>query len=596
MQVTNLGTWDSSWKEYKMVGVFRKVKLLPLIVIGVAILIASCGSSEEAAQPTAVQTTTPPTSPANTVATATTIPTAMSATETPSKFGGKLVLAAHGPPAHFDFYASATIANLGSQAAMYNQLIRRDPTDHTLPIIGDLATRWEISSDGLKYTFHLHDGVKFHDGALLTADDVAASYRRIVFPETFGEGVVSPRIETFEGIGEINVVDPLTIEFVLKGPRNPSMMLQAFSLQWNLISRKTVLEANGGNLRELDDNPGTGPYVFGSRTDDRWVQNFNTDYWDAGNGPNGCPCIETIEHIWLVAWTPELAAALLGGVVDWAQWLDPKTGRNIGDNSGLIGLIQSIPVVAGIGWNIDHEPFDDKRVRKAMALVIDGQALVQATQDLKGYNFGDWFINGTPFAMDPIELLKLPGFRTPTVEDITEAKRLLAEAGFPDGKDFPTIDMLTRDTAPARVLAAAVQAMIKENLNLNGEIRIADVSGIADDTRLGKYDYCNCGYGIILADPSAYIGQGFGPDNDLGYNNAQVLKLITDLAAEPDTTTRVGIVNEMRDIFLDEWPSMPYSAGESVFWGYWDYLKGVVDGSFTGSYELYRWDNVWIER
>ena len=581
-----------------MLSVVRKSGILPLMLIGVAILLAACGG-DDAAQATAVPATSvpPTTAPvATTGPVATAVPTQIPTAESPSKFGGKIVLAAHGPPAHFDVYASGTIANLGSQAAMYNQLIRRDPTDHTVPIIGDLAKSWDISGDALRYTFHLHDGVKFHDGALLTADDVAASYRRIIFPETFDAGLVSQRVATFEGIAEINVIDPLTVEFVLKGPRNPTMMLQAFSLQWNLISRAEILEANKGNMREIDDNPGTGPYVYESRTDDRWVQTLNPDYWNAGNGPNNCPCIETIEHVWLVAWTPELAAALLGGVVDWAQWLDPKTGRTIGDNPGLNGLIQSIPVVATIGWNIDHEPFQDKRVRKAMALVIDGQALVQATQDLKGYNFGEWFINGTPFAMDPIELRKLPGFRTPTAEDIAEAKSLLADAGFPNGEGFPKIDMLTRDTAPARVLAAAVQAMIKENLNLNGEIRIADVSGIAEDTKAGKYDYCNCGYGIILADPSAYIGQGFGPDNDLGYSNPRVLELISTLAAEPDTSTRVGLVNEMRDIFLDEWPTMPFSAGESVFWGYWDHVKGLVDGSFTASYELYRWDNVWLER
>ena len=173
------------------------------------------------------------------VATPTAAPTAA-----PSKMGGKLVLAAHGPPSHFDFYASGTIANLGSQASMYNQLVRRDPTDHTVPIIGDLAKDWDISSDGLTYTFNLHPGVQFHDGSLLTANDVEASYRRIVFPETYGEGLLSQRQAMFEGIKEINVTGPLSVEFVLKGARNPGMMMQVFSLQWNLISKQETLEEN----------------------------------------------------------------------------------------------------------------------------------------------------------------------------------------------------------------------------------------------------------------------------------------------------------------------------------------------------------------
>ena len=571
--------------------------LLAALVTGL-IFVVACGAEEKVVETVIVEKIVPGEKVVETVvvekivvATPTAAPTAA-----PSKKGGTLVLAAHGPPSHFDFYGSGTIANLGSQAAMYNQLVRRDPTDHTVPIIGDLAKDWEVSGDGLRYTFHLHDGVKFHDGALLTADDVEASYRRIVFPDTYGEGLLSQRVAMFEGIKEINVVDPLTVEFVLKGPRNPGLMMQMFSLQWNLISKKETLEANNGNLREIDDHPGTGPFVYEDRTDDRWFQTANPDYWNAGNAPNGGPFVDAIEHVWLVAWTPELAAAMLGGVVDWAQWLDPKTGRTVGDNPGLNGLIQSIPVVAGIGWNIDHKPFDDKRIRKALALVIDGQALVRATQDLKGFNFGEWFINGTPFAMDPIELRELPGFRTPTAEDYAEAKALFAEAGYPNGEGFPSIDMLTRDTAPARTLAAGVQAMIKEHLNLNGEIRIADVSGIAEDGETGRFDYTNYGYGIALSDPTAYIGQGFGPLNQLNYENQEVFDLIDQLAAEVDTPKRIEIVDRMRDIFFDEWPMMPYTAGESVFWGYWDHLKGLVDGSFTASYELYRWDNVWLER
>jgi len=599
--------------------IVRNTPVVVALLIGMAVLSAACGGGEEATAttapapaakattapaPTATATTAPaPTAKATTAPAPTATPQPAVASPTPSsgqaskpKRGGKLVLAAHGPPSHWDFYASGTIANLGSQAAMFNQLIRRDPTDYRLPIIGDLARQWEMSGDGLRYTFRLHEGVKFHDGSLLTATDVEASYRRMIFPESYAPGLINPRKTVFEGVKEINVIDPLTVQFVLKGPRNPTMMMQAFSLQWNLISKKEVLESNKGNLREIDNHPGTGPYVYSRRTADRWIQTANPNYWNAGKGPNGCPCLDSIEHVWLVAWTPELAAALLGGQVDWAQWLDLKTGRTIGQKPGLNGLVQSIPVVAGNGWNISREPYNDKRVRKALALVIDGQAIVQAGQDIKGWNFGEWFINGTPFAMDPVKLLQLPGFRKPTVEDYAEAKRLLSEAGYPDGKGFPKIDMLTRDTPDSKVQSASVQAMIKEHLNLNGVIRIADVSGIADESLKGNFDYSGYGYGIILADPSAYIGQGFGADNQLRYKNPEVLSLIDQLAAEPDQARRILIVNKMRDIFLDEWPMEPFTAGESVFWGWWDRVKGLVNGSFTGSYELYRWDSVWLER
>src|SRR3990172_6102083 len=94
-----------------------------------------------------------------------------------AKYGGALKLAAHGPPSMFDIYASGTIANVGAQAPMYDLLVRQDPRDPAkLPIVPGLATSWDVSADGMSYTFKLRQGVKFHDGTDFTADDVKATF------------------------------------------------------------------------------------------------------------------------------------------------------------------------------------------------------------------------------------------------------------------------------------------------------------------------------------------------------------------------------------------------------------------------------------
>ena len=93
--------------------------------------------------------------------------------------GGTLRYAVHNAPAHFDVHQSGTVANIGPQSPMYDCLIRRDPRDGQT-IIPDLAWKWDISPDGKKYTFYLRKGVKFHDGADFTAEDVKATYDRIV--------------------------------------------------------------------------------------------------------------------------------------------------------------------------------------------------------------------------------------------------------------------------------------------------------------------------------------------------------------------------------------------------------------------------------
>ena len=107
--------------------------------------------------------------------------------------------AVHTAPAHFDVHQSGTVANIGPQSPMYDYLAPPDPKDGQT-IIPDLAQRWEISPDGKKYTFHLRKGVKFHDGADFTAEDVKATYDRIAHPP---KGVVIPRTPLFSTVGDI---------------------------------------------------------------------------------------------------------------------------------------------------------------------------------------------------------------------------------------------------------------------------------------------------------------------------------------------------------------------------------------------------------
>jgi len=513
----------------------------------------------------------------------------------PSTWGGVLRLAAHGPPAHFDFYASNTIANIGSQASMYNKLVRKIGISQNLPITGDLAHSWEISSDSKTYTFFLRDGVKFHDGSDFSAEDVKASYERIIFPQN---DLVSGRKTNFGAVSEINILDPLTVEFKLSDPRGPGWMLTAMAHGWNVIVKKETLDDNDGNLREVDNHPGTGPFKYVSRNDEHWVQERFDGYWDPSK-----PNVDMIEHIWLVAWTPELSAALLSGVVDWGMWLDPKLGNQIRDGKkpGLKGLRWTLPNVGGMVFNTLREPYDDKRVRKALSIVIDQAAINEATKDLREAELGDWFLFGTPFAMTPAQIAETPGLRSPTAEDLALAQKLLAEAGYPDGKGFPKVSLVTRETPDQKITNAAIQAMIKEGLNIDSDIKLTDISVHGEKLRSQEFDFStNAGYTVGLTDPAAYIVAGLGTcgdrpcDQNFGqWKNAEFDALIGELTDEGDQAARIGIVNEMRVILLDEWPIMPMGPAPQ-FWGWTENLAGVVPGDFSGHYDLHTWDDVWF--
>ena len=142
-----------------------------------------------------------------------------------AKQGGTLRYGIHSASAHFDVHQSGTVANIGPQSPMYDTLLRRSPKDGQT-VIPDLAQRWEITPDGKKYTFYLRKGVKFHDGADFTAEDVKATYERIVRPP---KGIVIPRTPLFATVGEIVVVNPHQIEFRMDEPRPKAYMLGAFA-------------------------------------------------------------------------------------------------------------------------------------------------------------------------------------------------------------------------------------------------------------------------------------------------------------------------------------------------------------------------------
>src|SRR5215813_8931089 len=251
-----------------------------------------------------------------------------------AKRGGTLRYGILSAAAHFDVHQSGTVANIGPQSPMYDTLIRRSPKDGQT-IIPDLAQRWEISPDGKKYTFHLRKVVKFHDGADFTAEDVKATYERICRPP---RGIVIPRTPLFSTVGDIVVVDPHKIEFRMTESRPRAFMLGAFASGWNIVVRKKSLDDNGGNLRQVMNFPGTGPFRHVSRKD---------NYWN-----KGLPYLDKLEIYNLAPFSPELGSAFLSGKVDYARIMDPVSWRKAKEMPGVSAVAFNQSVVQAFFMNI----------------------------------------------------------------------------------------------------------------------------------------------------------------------------------------------------------------------------------------------------
>src|SRR5437867_9140026 len=314
------------------------------------------------------------------------------APEPNAKRGGVLRYGVHNAPSHFDIHQSGTVSNMGVQGCMYDNLIRRNPLDSGQTVIPDLAHSWEIAPDGKTYTFFLRKGVKFHDGGDFTAEDVKATFQRIIFPP---QGFSSPRTPLFATVEAINVRDSHTIEFKLREARPKEFMLGAFASGWNIIVRKKTLEDNNYNLRQVMDYPGTGPFRHKKRVDKEvWVMERNPDYWN-----EGLPYLEGIEFYHFDPFSAPLGGSLLAGKIDYARGLDPATAIKVKETPGMASTAFYQSVIQAVWVNNQHKPFDDPRVRRALHLAFDKAVLVGLIQETAPMVVGGCLYPFSAFAM-----------------------------------------------------------------------------------------------------------------------------------------------------------------------------------------------------
>ncbi|HEY7712058.1 MAG TPA: ABC transporter substrate-binding protein, partial [Candidatus Entotheonella sp.] len=360
----------------------------------------------------------------------------LKAAEPNPKRGGVLRYGVLSAPAHFDVHQSGTVSNMGTQGTMYDNLIRRDPRDSGQTIIPDLAHSWEIAKDGKTYTFFLRKGVTFHDGAELTAEDVKATFDRIVKPP---EGVSIPRTPLFATVSEINARDKYTVEFKLSEPRPVNFIMGAIASGWNIIVRKKTLEDHNYNLRDIKDFPGTGPFKHNKRVDKEvWILERNKDYWNPE-----LPYVDRLEIYSLPPFSAELGAALLGGKLDYARLLDPVSAKKVNETEGMSSTDFYQSVIQAVWVNNDKEPFNDPRVRRAMHLVLDKAVLVETVKDVAPMMVGGFIYPFSDFATPTDELAKRLGYQADPTAAIKEAQTLMAAAGYADG--IKNVDFMVRD-------------------------------------------------------------------------------------------------------------------------------------------------------
>jgi len=520
--------------------------------------------------------------------------TPASAQETPSplrpdptaKRGGTLRYAVHNAPAHFDVHQSGTVANIGPQSPMYDTLLRRHPKDGQT-IIPDLAWKWDIAPDGKKYTFHLRRGVKFHDGGDFTAEDVRATYERIARPP---KGVVIPRTPLFSTVGDIVVLDPHKIEFRLTEPRPRAFMLGAFASGWNIIVRKKTLDEHGGNLRQVMNYPGTGPFRHVSRKDKEiWIMERNPDYWN-----KGLPYIDRLEVYHMFPFSPELGSAFLSGKIDYARLMDPVSWRKAKEMPGATAANFNQSVIQAFWTNMNKKPLADPRVRRAIHLAMDRHALVEVVKDTAPMQVGGFVYPFHEFSTPRAELEKRLGYQADVTPAVQEARRLMREAGY--GQGIKGLDFVVRDIATFKLWAVAIQAMLKEHINVETNLRVVQTSVWFDEAAAGNFDLAISAIVSTLMDPSDYFSAWYGKDGPQNYSrwtNPAFHDLANQIERELDDVKRKALVRKAEDILEQDPPLIPV-AYEQIYDAWYNKVRGQNPSTYFGIYDVVRWDTVWI--
>jgi len=504
-----------------------------------------------------------------------------------AKRGGTLRYGILNAPAMFDIHQSGTVANIGPQSPMYDTLIRRSPKDGQT-IIPDLAYKWDIAPDGKKYTFHLRKGVKFHDGAPFTAEDVKATFDRIAHPP---KGVVIPRSPLFATVGEIVVVDPHTVEFRMTQPRPKAYMLGAFASGWNVIVRKKTLDDNGGNLRQVMNFPGTGPFRHVSRQDKEvWIQERNPDYWN-----KGLPLVDKLEIYHLPPFSPELGSSFLSGKIDYARLLDPVSWRKAKTMPGVTAANFNQSVIQAFWTNtVKNKALADPRVRRAIHLAMDRPTLVDVVKDTAPMQVGGFVYPFHEMSTPRAELEKKLGYQKDIGPAVQEARRLMKEAGH--GNGLKGLDFVVRDIATFKLWAVAIQAMLKEHLNIESNLRVVQTSVWFDEAAAGNFDLAISAIVSTLMDPSDIFSAWYGKDGPQNYSrwtNASFHDLAAQIERELDDGKRRAMVRKAEDILESDPPLIPV-AYEQIYDAWYNKVHGQNPSTFFGIYDVVRWDNVWL--
>ena len=400
-----------------------------------------------------------------------------------------------------------------------NRLVRPGASGEPSP---DLAVSWSANDSATEWTFKLREGVKFHDGSDFDSADVVDLLNRIKDPE-----LDSPVASVLAIMESVEAVDPSTVRISLSAPHADFPML--------IMDYRIRMTPEGSGDTIGQTGIGTGPFILETLDPEgTTVLKANPDYWE------GLPGVETVEIISIPDSQARLQA-LQSGQIDMLRRTSAKE-RALFENNPKFKL-QQVPTgdwLAGIVFRTDTEPFTDARVRKAVRIAADRQAMVEF---LLGPDGGVVTCDQPVWTGDQYRAtLDCP-------QQIDEAKRLLAEAGYPDGIE---IDVVTSDLRSLWVDMVQVYQQQVAPAGIKVNLVKAPGDGYWSDVWM-KEPVATTGWGQRPADQilnEAY--RGGASWNESYWNRPDFDQKLDQARQELDREKRTALYHEMQRILYEE--------------------------------------------
>ncbi|MBN1059053.1 peptide ABC transporter substrate-binding protein [Clostridium botulinum] len=464
----------------------------------------------------------------------------------------------------------------------FEGLYKLDENNKAIP---GIAEKCDVSEDGTVYTFHIRDGVKWSNGESVTANDFEYSWKRVLNPATAsgyafqmlyinGAEAYNQGKGSAEDVG-VKAIDDKTLEVTLAAPCSYFLELTAFPCY--LPVNKATVEANKDTWAlNAETYVSNGPFKmtkYGMK--DEIVLEKNENYYDTNNiklDKLNVKLVTEDTSAWASFKTGDFDMVDVVPTSEIAGALADGTGKNfplLGTGFYVINVSDSVNAIDPNATKV----LQDKRVRKALNLAIDRTSII--TNILKGGQTpATGFVaqgikdpNGTDFSDK--KYFKAEG-------DVEEAKKLLAEAGYPNGEGFPNLVALINPANPNGDVAQAMQDMWKTNLGINVELQSQEWKVFQTTRSAKQYEIGFHAWTGDYIDPMTFLDmwESTSGQNCAGYNNPEYDKLIRAAKVEQDQTKRFEMLHQAEDILMEDMPIIPLNYQIKTK-GIKDYVKGV---------------------